>query len=298
MRTLDFGCDLSLSRDGTLVVHNRHRLCSRLLAYLTFPEDLGRRNQFLAKRGAEFLQHELDRLDEGARECAQANPDAKDRRSVSHEDRQQQLAVEKSRLICAHFRTFGGGFGPLATAADDKPLRGRLDRGLEAAIRTGERLIFTAVMATHHDNDLDGGASLGKATDLIAHLNSKSEGPTSKNPINEAWQSHRNVAHLAAAAAWMERIMRRQNAIPANEEIPILTILLQTEGFLRLAFDFLTFGLTFRVFRSPETILDEDSVWRLPGNPDTRPLERILPPLPRDLITYLRDVRRAPIPMV
>lgn len=129
-------------------------------------------------------------------------------------------------------------------------------------------------------------------------MNSKDEGPTSKNPIKGAWQSHRNVAHLSAAAGWMERKMRQRNATPPNEEIPIRFILEHTEEFLQLARDFLEFGPTFRVVRSPEAILDKESVWRLPCNLGARPLERVLPPLPDGQLTYLREMRRAPIPMV
>jgi len=129
-------------------------------------------------------------------------------------------------------------------------------------------------------------------------MNSKDEGPTSKNPINEAWQSHRNVAHLSAAAGWMERKMRQRNATPPNEEIQIRLILEHTEELLQFAQDFFAFGLAFRVVRSPEAILDKESVWRFPFNLVARPLERVLPPLPDDLFKYLKDVRRAPTPMV
>jgi hypothetical protein len=297
MRTFDFGCDLSLSPKGTRVVCNRHRLCLRLLAYLTFPEDAEQRHQVLAVREALFLQREFDRLEKAERECAHSQLEGKKGPVASREGGQQHLAVEKIKLIRENFQIFGGGFGPLAAAAYDKPLAERLERGLEAATLAGDRLLFTAAMARHHDNDLRGGASLGKATDLITQLNSESEGPTSKNPINAAWQSHRNVAHLSAAAGWIERKMRQRNSTPANEEIPIQLILEPTEEFLQLARDFLEFGLTFRAFRSPETILDKESVWHLPFNLGARPLERVLPPLPDEQLRYLREVRRAPIPM-
>lgn len=162
MRTLDFGYDLSISREGTLVVHNRHRLCSRLLAYLTFPENLDWRNQFLATREALFLQHEFNRLEKAERDSTHANAKTEESPTAAPEDGRQHLAVEKMQLICEHFRTFGGGFGPLAAAAYDKLLAERLERGLEAAILAGDRLLFTAAMATHHDTGLRGGRAWGK----------------------------------------------------------------------------------------------------------------------------------------
>jgi len=162
MRTLDFGCDVSISREGLLIIHDRYRLCSRLLAYLTFPEDLDRRNQFLATREALFLQHEFDRAKKTERAHATSEQKANQEPAVRDGDRRQQIAVERAQLICENFRTFGGGFGPLAAAAYDKPLAERLERGLEAAMLAGDRLLFTAAMATHHDTGLRGGRAWGK----------------------------------------------------------------------------------------------------------------------------------------
>lgn len=289
MRTLDFGCDLSVSREGTLIVHNRHRLCSRLLAYLTFPEDLDRRTQFLATREALFLQHELDRLDKAERECAHLHPDGNDGFAAPVSNRQQHRAVDTTQPIFAHFRTFGGGFGPLAAAAYDKPLAEQLERGLVAAWLTGYRLLLAAAMAANHSDVLRSGASLGKATALVAQICEKSE-----KTIKAAWSSHHSVAHLAAATVYIALKERESNS--AAEEPTIRSILEHTEDLLQLTQDFFEFAIAFRAHHSSSMKLDGGTLWRLPFCLPSRSLKPHLRPLAIEQLAYLHTQRWAPAP--
>ena len=291
MRTLDFGYDLSVSREGTLVVHNSYRLCSRLLAYLTFPEDLDRRNQFLATREALFLQHEFDRLEKAERECAHSNPDANEGLAAPVEDGPQQRAFERTQLMFEHFRTFGGGFRPLAAAANDKPLAERLERGLEAAWQSGYRLLLAAAMAANHSDILRRGASLGKATALVAQIFRKSE-----KTIKAAWCSHHSVAHLAAAAVFIALKEHESNSTTAAEEPTIRSILEHTEDLLQLTQDFFEFGITFRAHHSSSMKLDGDALWRLPFSLPSRSLKPHLRPLSNEQLAYLHLERWAPAP--
>ena len=289
MRTFEFGCDLSLSREGLLVIHDRYRLCSRLLAYLTFPEDLDRRYQFLATREALFLQHEFDRWDKAERECAHLHPDANDGLAAPDRNRQQHRAVDITRLIFAHFRTFGGGFGPLAAAAYDKPLGKLLERELDAALLCGYRLLLTAAMAANHSDVLRSGASLGKATALVAQIFEKSE-----KTIKAAWSSHHSVAHLAAAAVYIALKERESNC--TAEEPTIRSILEHTEDLLQLTQDFFAFAIAFRAHHSSSIKLDGDALWRLPFSLPSRSLKPHLWPLSKEQLAYLHVERWAPAP--
>ena len=121
MRTLDFGQDLSLSPDGKLVVHNRPRLYSRIMAYLAYPECLERRNEFLATCGAELLQREFS-LDDVEQYVLHRDPESMDDADVSRKHLQQHRASLSVQLLKENFLAFGGGFGPSAAAASRRPL--------------------------------------------------------------------------------------------------------------------------------------------------------------------------------
>ena len=289
MRTLDFGCDLSFSREGVLVIHDRYRVCSRLLAYLTFPEDSKRRNQFLATREALFLQHEFDRLERTERRDAGSEQEANQEPPMLGGESQQQFSFERAQLIFSHFRTFGGGFGPLAVAAYEKPLDEQLEGGLDAALLCGYRLLLTSAMAANHSDVLRSGASLGKATALVAQIFEKSE-----KTIKAAWRSHHGVAHLVAAAVYIALKERESNS--AAEEPTIRSTLEHIEDLLQLTQDFFAFAIAFRAHHSSSIKLDGDALWRLPFCLPARSLDPHLEPLSNEQLAYLHVKRWAPAP--
>jgi hypothetical protein len=196
---------------------------------------------------------------------------------------------------------FGGGFGPSRAAAFGKPLETSLNAGLWDATLAGYQLLFTAIMAVHHNEDLAGkrgGASLNKAASLMASLGGKNGWPKSEGRLKEAWRRHKTVAHLAAAAVCVGRKIYRSRLIAENIEAPTGFIVEHAEEVLQLTQDFLEFGVTFHVIRSAEKIMDGETIWHLPVDLPARPRARVLPRLSDEQLSYLKDVYRAPVPMV
>ena len=298
MPTFDFGQDLSLSSDGTLVVNNRLGLRSKILAYLAFPESAERRTQFLAACGAQYVQQVRDQLDKVERECVQGDPQSLDDAEASRKHLQNHHAFLMDQLGNENVLPFGGGLGAVATAAFGESLETSVNAGLRAASLAGYRLLLTASMAVHHDKDLPGGASPSKAADLIVWLGGKSKVLKSTYPVMAAWRSHKTVAHLAAAAILMGCVLRSAAPPTRSLEIPLRMVLENTEEFLKLSQDFLDFGLTFKACRSTKTILDGKSVWSLPVRVASLPLKPALFPLSDEQLSFLKDVRRAPVPMI
>lgn len=295
MRTLDFGQDLSLSAEGTLVVNNRPRLYSRIIAYLAFPECLERRYEFLVTCGAELLQREFS-LDAVEQYVLHRDHESMDDAEALRKNLQQRLACLNLLLLKENFLDFGGGFGPAEAVASRRPLPESLNAGLWHATLAGYRLLFTAIMAVHHDNELRAGAGLGKATDLIVWLGRKSDLLKSRNPVMEAWQSHKNVAHLAAAAVCIGRKIYRSRLTANSVQVPTDFIVEHLEEFIRISQDFLDFGLFFKSPKWTQTIFDRDTVWRLPVRLASRPLEPDLPRLSAEQLEYLITKRWAPAP--
>ncbi len=300
MRTFDFGEDLSISSDGKLIVNNRPRLCARIIAYLAWPECAERRDQHLATGAAKHMHHVFEGLDVVARDLPHGVHESNDGADYLCQDPQHLIAIKKMQILQENFAIFGGGFAPLAEAAFNEPLQDLLDSGMHHAALAGERLLLTARMAAYHAKDLRRGASLNKATDLLAWLRSKYQEPKSRNPIMEAWNGHKNVAHLAAAAVVIGAAILRSRPTANGTEVPtvtILTTLKHTEQFVQLSQDFLDFGLTFKSFGLTQTILDGETVWHLPVDLPSRPLERVVWPLSNEEFEYLHTKRWAPVPI-
>ena len=295
MRTLDFGEDLTLSSDGKPVVKNRLSLRSKILAYLAFPESSEHRTQLLAACGAQYLQQLGDSV---GRESMQTARETGHDADALHQHLQNHYAFLMERLLKESELPFGGSLGDVATAAFDKSLEASVNAGLRDATRAGYRLLFTAIMALHHDKELPRGASAGKAIDLTVWLGDKSKVLKSRFPVEQAWRSHKSVAHLSAAAILIGCVIRSAAPPTSSLVIPLRPVLENMEEFLKLSQDFLDFGVTFKAFGSTKKILDADTLWRLPIRMASLPLKPALFRLSDEQLSFLRDVRRAPVPII
>jgi hypothetical protein len=297
MCILDFGQDLSASPDGTLLIKNRLGLRTKILAYLAFPEcDARRRTQVLAACGAQYLQQVRDQLDKVERECVQGDPQSLDDAEASRKHLQEHHAVLMDQLRNENVLPFGGGFGALADAAFGEPLETSVNAGLRDASLAGYQLLLTAIMKVHHDKDLRRGASLGKATDLTVWLGDKSKVLKSTYPVMKAWGSHKNVAHLSAAALLIGCVIRSAAPTISSLDISLRMVLENTEEFLQLSHDFFDFGLTFKSIGRTQTILDRESVWSLPVRVASLPLKPALFRLSDEQLEYLITKRWAKVP--
>ena len=122
-----------------------------------------------------------------------------------------------------------------------------------------------------------GGASLGKAITLAA-AKTNSRGSSSAN-LWHLWDKYKDVAHLITAATWTCRNARTfaqsQSFGPfgfsPSQLIPSQTVMMLPDLVIAVALKFERFGLEQIPFSRHESILNPETVWRIPADINVQP---------------------------
>lgn len=218
----------------------------RLASYLCWPENEAVRIGFLASNGVQFLEA----LRSETRRDYAKYPQLRPHFDATYKDWFDTQRTQK-------FEAFGGGYGPVS-------LRGFNDYVSEIAKAhqsweiAGFILLVVLQMFEHHQDVLRGGASIGKAIDLL-----EDRGIYNKDQINKAWSRNRDVAHICGAAmlvsmrvppdAWETQGYDLWNAI-CFVTIDVLLLAKALENF----------GLAYVPHGRREPLLTPTSIWRLP----------------------------------
>lgn len=123
-----------------------------------------------------------------------------------------------------------------------------------------------------------GGASLGKAIDLIAK-NAKSHGKR-KSKLWECWSKHKDVAHLVTAAtivcvdARARQPSDSDTAGPWEKTMqPIMAALLAPDLVIAVALWIQNYLLKAIPHSKKDPVVDAETLWRIPENINVVPLE-------------------------
>jgi len=249
----------------------------RLIAYLAAPEDARKRDWFSKNLREAFcakIEHVL------------SNPeiiaDVNQRHGVAAESVLYQ-AEGKFRTYVRDLITYEDGESSQRIETPSPEELGRvLGHGLPEAKKVGLVLSFLRSLDYHHAREARG-ASLNK----IAHVVEAVDG-WSRSEIMKAWSGWSTVAHLAAAYFDMYCVMDTEfrethpnwadTAGPFRDFTPCIQFL---GTYLAWARAYQNFGLRFLPRGSKRTLLDPETVWRVPERldlPDVDPIPFRLEP--------------------
>jgi len=295
MRTLHIHDNIRLNDNGELALDEPALLISRLQAYLVWPEEQATRTKYLAARSAKMVEAGLEYYDAIEQEVLEGPKPESEEEARRHKRMRWLFGAKKLAYIEEAFRVFDGGFGPVGEAAlKDDALQSEVERGMVDASLAGHRLLITAILDCHHQNQLRGGPSLGKATDLLAYIRKTCGEAGTRVPIMNAWKTHKHIAHLAAAANLIGLEIIEADPDVTSIAVPLDKIWDQTGRLLQLSQSFLEFGLNFSADRSQEPCLDAQLALRFPARIPPLALQDALPPLSDEYIDYLVTQRWAP----
>jgi hypothetical protein len=255
----------------------------RLLAYLSWPQDEKKREQYLATLEAESAS------------MLQAVPlperVQKQYQEISVTDLETAWAESKKE-------TYDWALQQVF-AAPDKLKALTHAPGLDALIQetgkntigclvAGHILYFVFIMDKFHKGDLNGGASVSKAVEV---LEERSEGvlPKNRKDILKLWSEFKSVSHLGAALNILSPAFKGNMELLGQEVFNIYP-----GPFLTIAKELQQFGLTFKAHGQKQTILDPKSHWRIPDNFLLPPVKLNFSPLSGTTLQILQNYR-APV---
>lgn len=272
MPTIDFHENLILDDNRQLAARDPVKLAFQVLAYLAWPDDPRRRFDDA------LVTFERLMMDESGDEDGE----------LLHLMR-CAFAFESERVTRKHLAAFDGGFEALTEAANGGSMRALLAAGLKRAELAGYQFFFLWVMAEGHNDGLNGGASLKKASALLEHVRSNAGTAKSDYAIDAAWQSHQSIAHVAAAAMFTSLAVRGQFDEPSSKPAAGLPAFLAHPALtLAYAARLQAFGLDFRARRARRSVLDQAKTWRIPFADEARlPWLPANPRLPDDHLDFL-----------
>lgn len=140
------------------------------------------------------------------------------------------------------------------------------------------------IVNLHHDLNIGGhqrsrgGASVGKAIEIIAHL-SKMRG-VSKANLWKAWKTYKDVAHLVTSAVIITAEARQTSKIKAfgefglatGQQQPILITMLIPEFVLSVALYLQDYGLGYIPHARRRPMLDPKTAWRIGPEVEVAPI--------------------------
>jgi hypothetical protein len=292
MRDLDLAHAVTLDPEQQLCIADPFRLRHCIIAYLAWPENPAERDTYLRVCATQDLSLRLAQIKDG--ETLLRN-----QLCPSDDDGAARLASVlnsvKGRLVVSALPDVGD-FGAVADVAlHNDALETELKREMLRASLAGHRLLYTAMMAVHHADRLRGGASLGKATALLAHHRESHGQAKTENPVDDAWKSHKHIAHLAAAVVLYDRWLDTNVALPTLAPDAADEVVAEQDRAFRgnleavmiVSQSFLEFGLSFAADRSPQACLDKDLAYQWPVACGSRRIEELVPPLTEDDLAFL-----------
>lgn len=200
-----------------------------LTAYLAWPSDEERRNSFVAT----YL--------------AQISHPSKEVASSSAADSKTSLPVE----------TFGG-ISAVAKPAFDQ-LTAEITQLQRKWLWVADIFQLTVDMAFDQRSVLRRGSSISKAVDLCEF----ERGLPGHSQLRGAWSEFRDVAHLLTASAHLAHVGLSGNG-PKDEASILNSIWIAPDIVLALAHGLQEFGLQPKPIRNESSILQADTLWRVP----------------------------------
>lgn len=180
------------------------------------------------------------------------------------------------------FRTMLGGWSALADLPPNSEL---LD---DMKVRTikggwvGASLCLTYLLQTNHTKQIQGGVSLRKVWAFLFRTgNQFFSTPPEKDALKDAWDEYKSVAHLWAAAYYIELWAKEEvfkeglTNLPLPQDKALRKLTLSTaatslwiQSAIPLAKRFQEFGLSYKPAFSKRYLLDESHIWTLENLPD------------------------------
>lgn len=151
-------------------------------------------------------------------------------------------------------------------------------------IRTAE--VFQAVIDIANDprtSGLIGGASLEKAKDMLANEGTSDSGST----YEKAWQLYKDVAHFITAASQLA--VRVKRLLPEGHEgvSPYSIVFFAPDALLASAMAYQQFGLDYVPHARKQSLLDSETVWRIPEKLGVKRAPLFVRKLPNSMVDFL-----------
>ncbi len=298
MRELEFDDCVSLQA-GRPSIENPLRFRECLMAFVAWPEDADSREAYLTAHKAKALACDLSTM-EDCHSKLLSNP------KTAGEDLQPPVAEElrkiRNRMIAERFHD-SREFGVLAAASlKDAALSDDFLAQFAKARLAGQRLSMTASMSVHHEHQLRGGASLSKATSLLAHHRGLRGEAQTTNSIMAAWASHKHIAHLAAAVELVDVFAQTIFGLPVQRNSPqpwqdsieagdkfCEDIKCNLRTIMSVAQELLDFGLGFEPKHAPkgQYALDKSKAYKCPFRSRRIDISKLLLRLTADDLSFL-----------
>ena len=138
-------------------------------------------------------------------------------------------------------------------------------------------------------SELEGGASLEKAKAMLEN----EQTADSASAYEKAWQRYKDVAHLIAAA--YQLALRVKGALPDNHEgiSPHSIVFFAPAAPLAASMTYQQFGLDFVPHARKQSLLDHETVWRIPEEIDVEPAPLFIRKLPGSMVDFLIKEHKA-----
>jgi len=261
-------------------------LATRLLAYVLWPDNESVRSAFLVRQGYMQVDSMMTRDRDTVAEAS----------LVFADDDLNAIAVlgtgvahKQKVLLSKHAETFGGGAALSSRGGIERTLGGPLKTTAKHAKCAGLLLLLLAQMCCHHENELPSGASLAKARDLLRWFDaSRADKVISDRSIKVAWSSHKNAAHVGAAAIVVAANMPPDGAV-GNANRTFEVIVDHPKLVAKLATAFFRFGTSFCTRGKSDPVLNSQSTWTLRGFEEPPCFEHLVPPLSESQMGFLKD---------
>jgi hypothetical protein len=227
---------------------------SRLLAHMAWPNDVSRRDLWMAAQIGTQLNSETASAEEGA----------------AAEDAVPYLSAQNPSF--EYFKLFGG-HAPLAQFAS-AALHDEIGRTQIRWGRVADILHLHYDMSTGKHMTRRGGASIRKVIDLIA-AQSRIKGRSAAN-LWEIWTEFKDVAHLVTAALLILGDAKTRAESEGWDEAVQLSayrvIMLAPEAVLAVGKSLQVYGLEVEIYGREDRLFDRETLWRIPDWVNVEPL--------------------------
>lgn len=180
------------------------------------------------------------------------------------------------------FRTMLGGWGALADLPPNSELLDEMKARAVKGAWVGASLCLTYMLQTNHTKQIERGVSLRKVWAFLFRTGDRFfNTPPEKDALKDAWDEYKSVAHLWAAAYYIELWAKEEvfkkgiTDLPLPQDKALRKWTLSTAAtslWLRsaipLARRFQDFGLSYKPTFAKSPLLDKGLIWSLEDVPD------------------------------
>ena len=268
MPEMDFGSVESVDQLGDTA--------TRVLAYMTYPDDPVMRTQGLAASGASIIGN-LEARKEEFLELGKAL------------NLPSGFSVEKYWVSCMaeskehNFSVHDGGYRAVAMGSGLPGFSNDAERAERDWMICGNLFLTIKVLHDFHQDDLRLGASIGKAISYLEEFTR-----LNRDQLDKAWTGKKKVATLCAALLVLNTTIDSDGWEIENPS-GIFPILFCTHELLALAKGLEHFATTFKSHGRQIPLVDPSDLWMVPRNLDIHPAAIGLKPLEDEQLTWLKD---------